>query len=56
MTYFVHSPYGGDYRVGVWRDGEWHPGTRVDAMREKGLLGEPGAYVWGKSRRLRGVA
>lgn len=50
MTYFVRSADGADYRVGTWRDGEWFPGSLDDAIRERNMLAEPGAYVWGRGR------
>lgn len=53
MHYFVRSTDGADYSVGLWNDGEWRPLCKADALRECALLDEPGAYVWGKSRRAR---
>lgn len=41
----VHSTDGTDYRVGHWKDGVWHPGSFGDAIREQGLLNEPGSYI-----------
>lgn len=49
MNYYVRSSDGTDYRVGLWREGRYYPGTRSDALDELHLLNEPGAYVWGKS-------
>lgn len=44
----VLSDDGETYRVGKWKDGEWIPGSREDAERERLVLveqGEPGATV-----------
>lgn len=40
-----------DYSIGVWKDGEWIPGSRAYAIFELHLLGEADAYVWGSGRR-----
>lgn len=47
VQYGVWSEDGVIYRIGVWRDGEWVPGSREDADRECASLqvGEPTAKV-----------
>lgn len=51
LTYYVRDSDGHDFRVGVWREGEWHKGSRADALRERDILDEPGSYVWGRTTR-----
>jgi hypothetical protein len=52
LTYYVRDSTGHDYRVGTWRDGRYHRGSRADALRECALLDEPGSYVWGRTTRV----
>lgn len=47
--YFVRSEDGVDYRAGLYHNGEWRFATRQETVRERQLLKEPGAYVWGRS-------
>lgn len=51
LTYYVRDSEGVDYRVGKWRDGKYHKGSRADALRESALLDEPGSFAWGKTTR-----
>lgn len=43
--WYVRSAGRVDYKVGVWVDGRWRPGSLADAFRELDLLDEKDALV-----------